>query len=94
MTLRKTRPEEFEDRIIVTSTFNDIEWTKNKSDFARKLPLGPWYFLGLGEEANGMERKITNLKNSDILLQMSSLPISKKADIQSAGFPVRWIGDP
>ena len=27
MTVPKTRPEEFEDRIIFMSTFNDIDWT-------------------------------------------------------------------
>ena len=29
MTVRKTRPEEFEDRIIFMSMFNDIDWTTN-----------------------------------------------------------------
>ena len=28
MTVRQTSPEEFEDRIIVMSMFNDIDWTK------------------------------------------------------------------
>ena len=29
MTVRKTRPEEFEDRIIFMSMFNNIDWTSN-----------------------------------------------------------------
>ena len=37
-------------------------------------------------------RRITNLKDSGMLLQMSWSPILKTADIQSAEFPVRWIG--
>ena len=32
MTVRTTRREEFEDRIIFLSVFNDIDWTKNGND--------------------------------------------------------------
>ena len=31
MTIRTTRPDEFEDRIIFMSTFNDIGWTKKQN---------------------------------------------------------------
>ena len=31
MTVRQTRPEEFDDRIIFMSMFKDIDWTKNRS---------------------------------------------------------------
>ena len=41
---------------------------------------------------NGTERTITNLKDSGILPQMSWLPISNTADIQSSELPVRWSG--
>ena len=56
MTVRKTRPEEFEDRIIFTSMFNDIGWTKNVNykewyshsemvrEYARKFPSGQKVF--------------------------------------------------
>ena len=86
------------------SMFNDIDWTKqgnyNESfsksekvkDFAKRFPLGHWSFLGQGDEENGMERTITNLKDSAILLQMSRLPISKTVHIQYSELPVRWTG--
>ena len=66
---------------------------KRVRDYARKCPLGHWSFLAPGEEDNGTERTITNLNDSGISLQISRLPISKKADIQSSGPLVRWIGD-
>ena len=62
MTVRKTRLEEFEDRIIFMSMFNDIDWIENgiykecfsnsemMQDYARKFPFGHWSFLGPGEE--------------------------------------------
>ena len=72
MTVRKTRPidvvehrhedEEFEDRIIFMSMFNDVDWTVNGNytecfsnsemvrDHARKIPLRQWSFKGPGEE--------------------------------------------
>ena len=85
---------EFENRIIFMSKLNEcISNSEEVKDFAKRFPLGHLSFLGLGEEENGMERKITNLKDSGILLQMSWLPISKTADIQHSELPVRWIGD-
>ena len=61
-------------------------------NFARKFPLGHGSFLGSGEEEKGMERKITNLKDSGILLQRSWFPISETADIQSSELPVLRTG--
>ena len=55
-------PENFEDRVIFVSIFNDIERTKKGNDvicisnsekvktYARKFPQGHWRFLGPGEE--------------------------------------------
>ena len=76
MAVRRTFPEEFGDRIIFMCMFNDIDWTKKGNcdecssnsekvkDFAKRFPLGHWSFLGPGEEENGMERTVTNLKDS------------------------------
>ena len=62
MTVRGTRPEEFEDRIIFMSMFNGIDWTENGyyegwysnaetvREHARTFPLVQWSSLGLGEE--------------------------------------------
>ena len=62
MTVLQTIPEEFEDRIIFMSTFNDIDWTQKGNykecfpnshrvkDFAKRFPLGHWSVLGPGEE--------------------------------------------
>ena len=62
MAVCQTSPEEFEDRIIFMSTFNDIGWTKKgKSqecfsnsakvmNFAKRFQLGHWSLFGLGEE--------------------------------------------
>ena len=105
MAVRQTSPEEFEDRIVFMSMFNDIDWTKKGnynecfsnsekvSDFAKRFPLGHWSFLCRGDEENVMESAIVTPKDKGILLQMSWLPISKTADIQFSELPARWIGD-
>ena len=106
MTFRETRPEEFEDRITFMYMFNDIGPRKGITMNAfrilksleisqKKCPLGQWSFLclGDGEEEKGMERTITNLKDNEILLHMSWLPISKTVNIHFWELPVRWIGD-
>ena len=78
MTVRQTKPEEFER--IFRSMFNDIDWTKKGNlqwmstsekirDFAKRCPWGHWSFLCLGEE-DSMERTITNLKDSGLLLHV------------------------
>ena len=73
----------------VRNVFSNSEMVR---DYARKVPLGHPSFLGPGEEEeNDMERTITNMKDSGILLQMSLLPISKTADIQSSELPVCTI---
>ena len=71
-----TKLEEFEDRFIFMSMFNDIAWTKNGNsldcisnskevrDYAKRCQLGHWSFLGLGEEENGTERTHTNLMHN------------------------------
>ena len=41
-TVRKTRPEEFEDRIILMSMFNDIAWTKN-GNYNECFLILKWY---------------------------------------------------
>ena len=62
MTVCQPSPEEFEDRIIVMSMFNDIDWTKKGNhneyfsscekvkDLAKRFPLGHWFFLAPGGE--------------------------------------------
>ena len=40
-----------------------------------------------------IERTITKLRESGILLPMSWWEFSKKVDIHSSDFSVRWIGD-
>ena len=105
MTVRDTRPEEFEDRFIFMSISNDIAWTKKGNsldcisnskevrDYSKRFQLGHWSFLGLGEEENCADRTHTNLKHNGILLLRSWYPISNMADIQSSEHPVRWIED-
>ena len=56
------KPEEFTDRIIFMSKFNDIDWSKrgndeicisdaeNVKDYAMKFLQGHWTFLGVGSE--------------------------------------------
>ena len=58
----QTRPEEFEDRTIFMSMFNDIDWrTKENSEeslsnsgkaknYAKTFPRGHWSFLGPREK--------------------------------------------
>ena len=80
MTVRQTRPEELEDRIIFMSMFNDIDWTKKGNynecfsnnekvrDFAKKdLRWDIGLFSVLVKKKNGMERTVTNLKDTGIL---------------------------
>ena len=62
MTGLQTIPEEFEDRIIFMSMFNDIDWTQKGNykecfsnfdkvkDFEKKISVGTWSFLGPGEK--------------------------------------------
>ena len=50
-----------------------------------EIPHGNFRWdIGVGEEDNGTERKITNLEDSEILRQMSWLTMSKTADIRSS----------
>ena len=85
MTTRRTRLEEFVDRIIFMWMFNDIDWIER--GFYRDWFFEIWNGKRLRKEIS--VRKITNLKDSGILVQMSWLP----ADVQSSELPVRWIGD-
>ena len=62
-------------------------------DYAKRLPVRHWSFLGPGDEESGTERTTTNLKDNGIPLPMSWYPNSKIADIQSSEHPVRWIED-
>ena len=57
-----TTPEQFSDRIIFISMFNDIEWTKKYiketcasnservKSFAKRFPKGHWTLIGPGDE--------------------------------------------
>ena len=59
---KNIQPEEFKDRIIFMSMFNDIDWSKRKNDencilnaekvknYAMKFSQGHWTFLGPGSE--------------------------------------------
>ena len=77
----QTSPEEFEDGLVFMSTVNDIDWTKNGNsyecfsnsdkvkDFAKKKIRWDIGLLRVKEKKkNGMERTITNLKDSEIQL--------------------------
>ena len=62
---RNVEPEDFEDRIIVMSMFNDIEWTKRGisetcisnseqvKNYAKRFSRGHSSFLGPGDEKKG-----------------------------------------
>ena len=62
MTELQCEPEQFKDRIIFTSMYNDIVWrerghaekcesnSREVANHARKFPRGRWSFLGLGSE--------------------------------------------
>ena len=89
MTVRKTRPEEFEDRIIFISMFNDIDLLRKFQgifsdsemgiNYAERFPLGHLSFLGPGEEEDGVERNNYILWNSagDVMV----------ANFQDSGHP-------
>ena len=59
---RSTELENYEDRIIFMSMFNDIEWTKRGNleqcisnsehfkEYAKRFSRGHWTFFGLGDE--------------------------------------------
>ena len=57
---KNIQPEDFMDRIIFTSMFNDIEWKKNDENcisnaekvknYAMRFLQGHWRFLGRGSE--------------------------------------------
>ena len=57
---RNIQPEEFKDRIILMSMFNDFEWKTNDENctsnaeevknYAMKFLRGYWTFLGPGSE--------------------------------------------
>ena len=59
---RNIEPEKFKDRLIFTSMFNDIDWTRKGNDeicisnsekvktHAKKFSQGHWTFLGPGDE--------------------------------------------
>ena len=103
MSTCRTRLEEFEDRIIFMSMFNDIDWTKTGNfkecfsnservrDYAKKFRWDIGLFSVLAKKKMVRNTKLQNLKDSGILLQMSWSPISKTADIQSSELPVRLI---
>ena len=80
----KQVPQEFEDRTIFMSVFNDIDCTKNghSKDCCHSSVQE--------KKKNDMERTITNLKDSGIRLPMSWVQISKTADIQYSELPARW----
>ena len=63
VTIRGIKPEEFEDRIIFVSMFNDIDWSQGKDNsgdcfsssqkvrhHAKRSQKAHWSFLGLGDE--------------------------------------------
>ena len=82
ITTRRTRLEEFEDRIIFMSMFKNIDWTENEitrnvcrilkwseitqRDFSCDIGL----FSVLVKKKHGTERTLTNLKDHGSLLQM------------------------
>ena len=98
MTIRQTRPEEFDDRIIFMSMFKDIDWTKNRSykecfsnsaklrDFAKRFPLGRWSFLSPGEE-----EKSCGMQNYKPEGQWNSTADVMVANFQDSGHP--FFGD-
>ena len=57
---KNTEPENFEDRIMFMSMFNDIEWqkndeicisnAKNAKNYSKRFLPGHWTFLGPGLE--------------------------------------------
>ena len=59
---KNTEPENFKDRIIFMSVFNDIEWTRKGNDgicvsnsekvkeYAKRFLQGHWTFPGPGSE--------------------------------------------
>ena len=103
MATRRTRHEEFEDRIICMSIYNDIDWTKEMMEewklqglffefsngkHAKRFQLGHWSFLGPGEKK--MVCTIASLNGTGIQTQMSWYPISKTSNIQFSEQQVRW----
>ena len=90
LTVRQTCLEEFEDRIIFMSVFNDIDWSKNGNykdfsnsemvrDNAKRFPLGRWS----GPREEGKWYGTQNYKPEG-QWQMCWSPISKTADTQSS----------
>ena len=79
----QTSPEEFEDRIIFMSMFNDIDWTQKRNstecfsnsgkgqELPKKVPAWTLVIPRSRRRRNGMEHTMTNLKESGILLPMS-----------------------
>ena len=70
------KPENFEDRIIFMSIFNDIDWTRRGNsenfsnvehvkNFAKKITQGHWTFLGPRCDKKWYE-KWNNSRNLDI----------------------------
>ena len=65
-------PEQFNDRIMFMSMYNDIAWgeqgnterceynSRTIANYARRFPRGRWSFLGLGSTRNGTELTLTN----------------------------------
>ena len=98
---RSTNPEQFQDRIIVMLMFNDIDWSKNESskacpsnservkNYARGFRVDIGHSPAQETKKNYMERTLTNLKESGILLLMSWWKRSKKVDIRYSEVSVR-----
>ena len=91
----QTSPEEFEDRIVFMTLFNDIDWTKNILNNVQGPELHKSFRLDIGHSSvqekkkTGMERTLTNVKDRGIWLLMSWWKISKKVDIQYSEVSVR-----
>ena len=73
----QTSPEEFEDRIIFMSMFNDIVRIEKRNSEKGSRVTQEGSSLDIGHSSvpkkkkNGMEHTMTNLKESAILLPMS-----------------------
>ena len=67
---RNVKPEEFTDRIIFMSMFNDFDWTRKGNDgisFSNSEKVKAYAKKFLEMKRNGMEFFLTHLKENEIL---------------------------
>ena len=89
-------PEQFLDRIIFMSMFNDIEWTKKNNEeictsmsqqvkqYAIRFQKGHWTVIGPGDDRIGMEQEITDQKEDGMLQQQRWYGSSRRPIIPSS----------